>query len=115
MPGDDKSWHCVKTSDEAIEFLKHNIVEHLSLDFDLGFTQMERVIYGTGYDVVAWLDKNRNNLPYIVELHTHNDDGRWAMLTTLINIGYARESRSLTRCKLPISIEEWRRDFFKNI
>jgi len=46
-------WVRAYTAAAAIEFLRSGKVTHLSLDHDLG----EEITYGTGYDVLLWLEE----------------------------------------------------------
>ena len=47
----NKSWHWVKTGEEAIELLKQGMVDSISFDHDLG----EEGI--SGYDVAKWIEE----------------------------------------------------------
>ena len=105
FPPDD-TWCHVLTSGDAVEFLKNNKVEHLSLDYDLGETQREKIFAGDGGDVVNWLAENENKRPFIVSLHSRNADGRFYMMSLLLKMGYVEATR-WTIYPLPISRGEW--------
>ncbi len=70
-------WHLVKTSDEAIEFLKGGSVTEISLDHDLGDDES-----GTGYDVILWIEKTvveEGFIPQKIHIHTANSSARVKM------------------------------------
>jgi len=70
-----EGWLRVFTAKSAINLLTTNDVEVISLDHDLG----DDVLYGTGYDVVTWIEENcacgkRYNIPEI-RVHSANPVG----------------------------------------
>lgn len=76
----------VRTAAEAIGVLKAGNVTHISLDHDLG----DGVSFGTGYDVVCWLEKevltNPNFKMPTWEVHSANPVGRLRMIHALVNL-----------------------------
>ena len=65
-------WPC-----EAIELLKNEKVEEISLDHDLGDDQR-----GTGYDVVLWIEEavaTRGFTPPLMKVHSANSSAREKM------------------------------------
>ena len=67
----------VKTAKEAINLLKTNKVEEISLDHDLG----DIAECGTGYDVACYIEERAyyGNKPPKTNLHTANAVGEKAM------------------------------------
>lgn len=100
-------WDYIGTVHGAIDFLRNYLVEHLSLDSDLGSTQEEQIARGgDGYEVLRWLDNNKEHLPYRISLHSSNPDGRFHMRCRLNEIGY-EETRKYAEYTLPITRKEW--------
>jgi len=75
-----------KTALEAIELLKNNQVEEISLDHDLGDDKN----LGTGYDVVKWIEEqvavNNYIPPKIIKVHSANISARTKMELGIQNI-----------------------------
>lgn len=92
----DENWHHTYTSKETIEVLKENNIEHLSLDYDLGFTQKEKAVNGDGGEVTRWLSENKDKRPCKVSLHSHNSTGRHLMAAMLIDAGYYQLEKKKT-------------------
>lgn len=81
-PPRDKDWTWVKTAKEAVEVLKSAKVEHLSLDYSLGYMR------GTVEPVIEWM---RNNyFPSIIDIHTNHPQGREWLIEQVTR--YAPES-----------------------
>jgi len=80
----DNSWLKVKTVKDAINFLKNNIVDIISLDHDLG-TDKE-----CGYDVLLWIEEqvftNSNFVLPEIKIHTANPSARIKMKLALKRI-----------------------------
>jgi len=73
-----EGWGRVYTPAQAIMMLKTGLVEHISLDHDLGDDKE----IGTGYDVILWLEENvalNNFVPPIISIHTANPSARQKM------------------------------------
>lgn len=107
-PPKNGNWDSATTAKNAIKFLENNLVEHLSLDYDLGDDQIERARNGDGGDITLWLarDENKIHRPYFVRLHSANADGRFFMRDMLSKAGYV-EIINMTEFILPVSREEW--------
>lgn len=74
----------VKTAWEAIELLKKDVVEYISLDHDLGDDEK----FGTGMDVARWIEEHAflgDLTPLSYNLHTANPVGRDNMMKALMN------------------------------
>jgi len=105
----DKTWYKVETVDQAIDALQNNSIQIISLDHDLGacddcmegMTPEEWLIkhnnlsmphcnhYGTGYDVLCWLEEQimTNNYPApVILVHTANPSARQKMLQAVERI-----------------------------
>jgi hypothetical protein len=70
-------WVRTKTVRETIDIIKHNRVQNLSLDHDLGKEE-------TGYDVLRWLEKSVameeiDYVPEVILVHSANPVGRSRM------------------------------------
>ena len=80
-----EGWVLAKTADKAINLLRLNKVECISLDYDLGS------FYKTGYDVLRWIEdkiylSDENfKVPEIL-IHTQNPVGRARMQAGLDSI-----------------------------
>lgn len=73
-----RGWFRVKTAKEAINVLKNNNVDVISLDHDLGYPDN-----GTGYDVLVWIEMNvfdGNYTPPEILIHTANPSARIKMI-----------------------------------
>lgn len=81
----DSGWEVVRTCAEAIELLRAQRVEHISLDHDLGLDgdapDIERMNKnGTGFDVLNYIEEALyfqilKKCP-IIEIHSQNYDRR---------------------------------------
>ena len=79
-----EGWKRVYWPDEAIELLKTNSVQEISLDHDLGDDER-----GTGYDVVLWIEEAvaiNNFVPPIIKVHSANSSARAKMELGVANI-----------------------------
>jgi hypothetical protein len=72
-------WHRVYAPEQAIGMLESGMVTHISLDHDLG----EEDLFGTGYDVVLWMEEqvmtNSNFVPPIMLVHSANPPAKKRM------------------------------------
>ncbi len=69
----------VETSKEAIDHLAENTYDIVSLDHDLGGTQLAKSGPGTGFEVARWLANNEDRQPPQIWLHSLNPVGRMNM------------------------------------
>ncbi len=79
-------WCQVKTVEAALDFLKTDLVDEISLDHDLGTEK-------TGYHVLLWIEERQNNLGIIPEkiyIHTANSSARIKMELTVKRINENR-------------------------
>ncbi len=79
-----EGWTLVYWPQEAIELLKSNEVEVISLDHDLGNDNI-----GTGYDVILWIEEQvavGNFIPPIIKVHSANISAREKMIAGIQNI-----------------------------
>jgi hypothetical protein len=69
-----EGWVHVRTPEEAIELLRSDVVEELSLDHDLGLDVGGRE--RTGYDVLLWLEAEvaagAAHPPAVIRVHSGN-------------------------------------------
>lgn len=77
-----EGWTRVYWPREAIDLLKTNVVEEISLDHDLGDTDVEHP--RTGYDVLLWIEKAVATSPMPspvpkITIHSANSVGRERM------------------------------------
>lgn len=80
-------WMWVKTVEDAIQALRSNRVEEISLDHDLG-------IEATGYDVMLYLERcafEGKPIPTQIRIHTANSVGREKMKQCLESIERLRK------------------------
>lgn len=63
------------TSEEAIDALKSDDFDIVSLDHDLGGEQMVDSGKGTGYEVAEFLSKNPDRMPKEIYIHSYNPVG----------------------------------------
>lgn len=80
-----KNWVRCYWPNEVIDLLEKGGVTHLSLDHDLGHTEI------TGYDVLLWIEKKVvENIfwkpPTTIIIHTQNPSARDKMRTALLSI-----------------------------
>jgi len=67
---------CVETAKEAIDELKKNKFDIISLDHDLGGMQMVPSGEGTGWEVAKFLHDNPQFKPYMhIHIHSYNQIG----------------------------------------
>ena len=89
-----KDWVLVRWPNEAIELLKNQNVQEISLDHDLGDDDI-----GTGYDVILWLEEqvaiNKFSPPPIIKIHSANTSARRKMLAGIRSIYKLPESVNL--------------------
>lgn len=76
-----KGFIIAKTYEDAIFYLKHNNINILSLDHDLG--EKDEVLLKTGYDFVKFLCENKIKNIENIYIHTDNPVGRENMYETL--------------------------------
>jgi DNA-binding response OmpR family regulator len=74
------SYVWVKTVEEAIEIVKNNEIEFMSLDHDLGPGK-------DGYDFVRWIVENKIDVP-LIRVHSFNSSGKDRMEKLLRENGY---------------------------
>jgi len=70
-------WIQIRWPEEAVEFLKKDVVDEISLDHDLGDDA-----HGTGYDVIKWIEQAvvMNHLvPPKIKVHSANTSARLKM------------------------------------
>jgi hypothetical protein len=84
-----KGWVHVRTPDEAINLIRSGGVEEISLDHDLGLATPEAE--RTGYDVLAWLEKEVATETWQFEVpeiyvHSANPVGRRRMEQAIASI-----------------------------
>lgn len=83
---DHDDWVWAKTAHEVIALLETEEVTEMSLDHDLGDDDK----FGTGYDVVVWIEDavftRRDYVPPIVHIHTANYIGKRRMEAGLLSI-----------------------------
>jgi CheY-like chemotaxis protein len=73
----------VETAQEAIDRLREDEWDLLSLDHDLGGEEMVPSGPGTGWEVAKWLETNPERKPGRILLHSFNGPGRANMLACL--------------------------------
>lgn len=73
----------VETAQEAIDLLRDEDWNLLSLDHDLGGEQMVESGEGTGWEVAKWLENHPERKPKRILLHSYNTPGRENMLACL--------------------------------
>lgn len=79
-----KGWILVRWPQEAIDLLKTNQVEVISLDHDLGDDSI-----GTGYDVILWIEEQvalGKMIPPKIEVHSANISARKKMIAGIQSI-----------------------------
>jgi len=77
-------WMWVKTAPDAIAVLETGIVDHISLDHDLGLLPEE----GCGYDVAKYVEEAAyfNKIPKLTwAIHSANPVGKKRMEAALVN------------------------------
>lgn len=87
-----EGWELVKTAKEAINFLKNNDVEIVSLDHDLG---PDEAVVGTGYDVLLWIEEQvvcNNYVPPTIYIHTANPSAEIKMRAAVSSIEKRRRN-----------------------
>ena len=79
-----EGWVRVYWPEEAIELLKTESVEEISLDHDLGDDK-----HGTGYDVIKWIEEQvvtNDFSPPIIHVHSANEGAMPRMLNGIRSI-----------------------------
>jgi CheY-like chemotaxis protein len=79
---------CVETAPEAIELLKNNLYDVVSLDHDLGQLINQPSGPGTGYQVAQWLAENKDRKPPRIIIHSFNIPGAKNMMSHLPEASY---------------------------
>lgn len=82
-------WVLVSSPIQAIELLKNNDVDIISLDHDLGDDEN----IGTGYDVILWIEEQvffKNYTPPSMLVHSANSSARIKMLAAIRAIEKSR-------------------------
>ena len=79
----DASWHWVRTAEEAVAWLREDVVSEASLDHDLALPLLG-CEPKTGYDVAAWLEVHPEHYPPGgVQVHSMNPSGAERMRAAL--------------------------------
>lgn len=79
-----KGWIPVRWPQDAINLLKNNQVEIISLDHDLGNDSK-----GTGYDVILWIEEQvalGKMLPPVIQVHSANPSAKQKMISGINSI-----------------------------
>lgn len=88
-----KGWKQTYTANDTIVLLMLNDVDEISLDHDLG----DDGKFGTGYDVLLWIEKQvyfKNYIPPKIHVHTANSSVRPKMEAAVRKIKDIYETKS---------------------
>ena len=88
-----EGWKLVYTPEEAIAYILRDVVDEISLDYDLGLDGIR-----CGYLVLQWIEERVFYDPYFlapkIHLHTMNPVGRARMQACIDNIKHIEEERN---------------------
>jgi hypothetical protein len=88
----EEGWHWVRTAEEAVAWLRDDVVSIASLDHDLDLPSLGGQPL-TGYDVAAWLESHPNHYPSGgVVVHSMNPAGAERMRVALERARKLREN-----------------------
>lgn len=92
-PGDGQGWHWVRTAEEAVAWLRQDMVFVASLDYDLDLPCLGGNPK-TGYDVAHWLENHPEHYPDGgVMVHSMSLDGIEKMQAALKNAATSAKRR----------------------
>jgi hypothetical protein len=92
----DDSWHWVRTAEEAVAWLRQDVVSCASLDHDLDLLNLGGEPK-TGYDVACWLEKHPEHYPPGgVVVHSMNPVGAERMQVALAKAAQFWERKPVT-------------------
>ena len=79
---------CAEKASEAIEMLKNNMYDLVSLDHDLTDQVFQPSGPGTGFEVAQWLVDHKDRKPRRIVIHSFNIAGAQNILTILPEAEY---------------------------
>jgi len=91
---------CVETASEAIELLKNNIYDQVSLDHDLTEQVFQPSGPGTGFEVAQWIVDHKDRKPKKIVIHSLNNIGAQNILSILPEADYIPGNWLLDKIKL---------------